>query len=173
MRVPAGPLPEPGDQVSDPEPHELQQEIKQTRPFRSPHAELFLNLLRTSTELVGELVELLRPYDLTRPQYNVLRILRGAGAEGLPSGEVGERMVTREPDVTRLLDRLATRGLVERRRGSRDRRVVTTRITAEGMRLVGALDDPVEELHKLQLGHLRAEELQLLNQLLERARHRP
>ncbi|MET0400200.1 MAG: MarR family transcriptional regulator [Longimicrobiaceae bacterium] len=154
-------------------PGDLQQEIKQLRPFRSPEAELFVSVLRTSAVLVGEMVEVLRPYGLTQPQYNVLRILRGAGAEGLASGEVGERMVSREPDVTRLLDRMEARGLVARRRGSPDRRVVTVRLTDDGLRLVDALDEPVQAMHARQLGHLSSAEQRTLGELLERARSRP
>ena len=149
---------------------DLQHEIKQPKPFRSLEAEVFLNLLRTSTLLVGALSDLLREHDLTQPQYNVLRILRGAGADGLPSGEIGGRMVTREPDVTRLLDRMETRGLVARERGTVDRRVVTVRATAEGLRKVDALDAPVQEMHARQLAHLSPDELRTLNTLLERAR---
>ena len=150
---------------------QLRQQLKQRRPFRSIEAEVFLNVLRTSTTFVGQFVEVLRPYELTQPQYNVLRILRGAGAAGLPCGEVGERMVSREPDVTRLLDRMEQRGLVARARDAADRRVVTARITADGQRLVDALDEPVEALHKRQLGHLSASDLGTLNALLESARH--
>ena len=150
---------------------QLRQQLKQRRPFRSIQAEVFLNVLRTSTTFVGQFVEMLRPYELTQPQYNVLRILRGAGAAGLPCGEVGERMVSREPDVTRLLDRMEQRGLVARARDAADRRVVTARITADGQRLVDALDEPVEALHKRQLGHLSASDLRTLNALLELARH--
>jgi DNA-binding MarR family transcriptional regulator len=151
---------------------DLQQEIKQTRPFRSLEAEVFVNLLRTSVVLVDEMAEALRPYEITRPQYNVLRILRGAGNEGLASGEVGERLVGREPDVTRLLDRMEARGLVARQRGPVDRRVVTARLTEVGLRLVDALDGPIEALHSRQLGHLSRDELRSLSTLLERARHR-
>ncbi|HEX6630308.1 MAG TPA: MarR family transcriptional regulator [Gemmatimonadaceae bacterium] len=149
---------------------QLRQQLKQRRPFRSIEAEVFLNVLRTSTTFVGQLVEVLRPYELTQPQYNVLRILRGAGAVGLPCGEVGERMVSREPDVTRLLDRMEQRGLVARARDAADRRVVTARLTADGRKLVDALDAPVEALHARQLGHLSAADLRTLNALLESAR---
>jgi DNA-binding MarR family transcriptional regulator len=150
--------------------HELQQQIKQRAPFRSAEAEAFLNVLRTSAVLSAEFGEMLRPYEITQPQYNVLRILRGAGAEGLPSGDVGERMVSRDPDVTRLLDRMETRGLVARERGREDRRVVTVRLTPEGRRLVDTLDEPVQALHQRQLGHLSRDELHSLTTLLERAR---
>jgi DNA-binding MarR family transcriptional regulator len=151
----------------------LRAQIRQPKPFRSLEAEAYLNLLRTATALLGEFVELLRPHELTQPQYNVLRILRGAAEAGLPSGEIGDRMVSREPDMTRLLDRMEARGLVVRQRGPADRRVVTARITAEGRRLVDALDAPVEAMHARQLGHLPEEELRTLTALLERARHEP
>jgi DNA-binding MarR family transcriptional regulator len=148
----------------------LQGEIKQPKPFRSLEAEVFLNVLRTYTVLLGGLVDVLRPHELTQPQYNVLRILRGAGADGLASGDVGERMVSREPDVTRLLDRMETRGLVARQRSVADRRVVMVRLTPAGLRLVNDLDEPVQQMHARQLGHLSGEELGALNMLLERAR---
>ena len=149
---------------------QLRDQIKQPRPFASLEAEAFVNVLRTASQLLGGLVELLRPHDITQPQYNVLRILRGAGPDGLPSGEVGVRMVSREPDMTRLLDRMEARGLVSRARGTVDRRVVTVRLTDAGRRMVDALDAPVRELHARQLGHLSPEELQALSTLLERAR---
>ena len=148
----------------------LQNQIKQPAPFRSREAEAFLNVLRTSAMLVGSLLEVLRPYALTQPQYNVLRILRGAGGDGLPSGEVAARMVTREPDITRLLDRMEARGLVARERSPSDRRVVTARITPAGRALTDALDGPVQALHARQLGHLSPDELAALNSLLVRAR---
>jgi DNA-binding MarR family transcriptional regulator len=150
----------------------LREQIRQPKPFRSLEAEAFLNVLRTSTALLSQLVELLRPHELTQPQYNVLRILRGAD-EGLPSGEIGDRMVSREPDVTRLLDRMETGGLVSRQRDSADRRVVTARLTEQGRRLVDALDTSVQEMHASQLGHFSEEELRTLIALLERARPEP
>jgi DNA-binding MarR family transcriptional regulator len=149
---------------------QLRSEIKQPKAFRSMEAEAFLNILRTSAALMGDLVELLRPHELTQPQYNVLRILRGAGADGLQRGEVAERMVTREPDITRLLDRMETRGVVRRERGDEDRRVVRVRITPEGLRIVNGLDDAVAAMHGRQLGHLKQEQLRTLNELLVLAR---
>jgi DNA-binding MarR family transcriptional regulator len=148
----------------------LQREIKQPTPFQSLEAEVFVNVLRTSAALVGDLTELLRPYELTQPQYNVLRILRGAGAEGLLRGEVGERMVARDPDVTRLLDRMEARGQVSRERGVNDRRNVHVRISDEGLRIVNALDEPVQAMHARQLGHMTSDELTAFNALLVKAR---
>lgn len=150
---------------------DLRRQLRQRKPFESPEAEAFLNVLRTAAVLTSGLAEVLRPHDLSQPQYNVLRILRGAGAAGLPSMEVGVRMVGRDPDVTRLLDRLETRGLVARARDAADRRVVLARITDEGRRVVDALDAPVRAMHRRQLGHLTPDDLHALSDLLEAARH--
>ena len=110
----------------------LQTEIQQTKPFESFEEETFLNLQRTAEALMHGLEAGLKPAGLSPSQYNVLRILRGAGAEGLACGGIAERMVTRDPDMTRLLDRLEARGLVMRARDRADRRVITVRITPEG-----------------------------------------
>jgi DNA-binding MarR family transcriptional regulator len=148
----------------------LQSQLKQSRPFRSSEEQLFLNLLRTARQFLDDFDRLLRGHELTQPQYNILRILRGAGAAGLPSGEIGERMVGRDPDVTRLLDRMEERELVSRRRSTTDRRVVTTQLTASGLRLVNDLDAPIAAMHVQQFGHLSEDEMADLNLLLERAR---
>jgi len=148
----------------------LQQEIQQTKPFASVEQEVFLNLQRTAEVLLQGLVERLKPAGLSPSQYNVLRILRGAGREGLACRQVSERMVTRDPDMTRLLDRLEERGLVSRSRQPGDRRVVKTRITAAGQRLLKQLDQPIAALHEQQLGHLKDKHLRDLVDLLERAR---
>jgi DNA-binding MarR family transcriptional regulator len=149
----------------------LRQAIKQRKPFQSLQQEVFLEVLRTGHALVQDLVELLKPYGLTQPQYNVLRILRGAGAAGLPTGEVGARMVaSREPDVTRLLVRMERQGLVERERRPDNRRFVTARITPQGRGVLKALDQPVLEMHATQLRHLTRNELEQLAELLELAR---
>lgn len=151
-------------------PGELRQQLRQDKPFQSPEAEAFLNVVRTAAGLLDDLAAVLRPCDLSQPQYNVLRILRGAGPGGLPSGEIGARMVGRDPDVTRLVDRMEARGLVERRRDAADRRVVLVRLTPEGRRTVDALDAPVAAMHRRQLGHLAPAELQALSDLLVAAR---
>lgn len=148
----------------------LKREIKQKRPFRSVQEEVVLSIMRTADQVIVPMNEVLRTSSLSPSQYNVLRILRGAGPEGLPSGEVGLRMVSREPDMTRLLDRMEARGLVSRARGTVDRRVVTVRLTDAGLRMVDALDAPVAALHARQLSHLSPDELQALSTLLERAR---
>lgn len=148
----------------------LQREIRQRKPFGSVEQAAYLNLLRTVSVLSEEVSEALKARGLTPTQYNVLRILRGAGAAGLPCGEVGERMVTRDSDITRLVDRMERMGLVARERSTEDRRVVTTRITQEGMQLANELDQPIRALHRRQLQHMEPSELDTLVRLLEKAR---
>jgi len=147
-------------------------EIKQKKPVRLREEEAFVNLLRTADVLMQGVAETLKPLGLSPTQYNVLRILRGAEPTGLVCREIGERMITRDPDVTRLLDRLEDRGLVARTRGREDRRVITTRITDDGLQVVGKLETPIADLHARQLGHLGAARLRTLIDLLERARSR-
>ncbi len=147
----------------------LQSVIKQTRPFGSLEQEVSLTLTRLVNDLNAEQAELLRAHGITWTQYNALRILRGAQGEPLSCGEVGERMISRESDVTRLLDRLEKQGLVLRARGERDRRVVKTRITDKGLELLEQLDQPVAQMHTRQLGHLGKAKLRSLLSLLEEA----
>lgn len=130
-----------------------------------PEEAAFLELLRTTDLLARGLFHILRTEELSPTQYNVLRILRGA-PEGLTCGEIGERMITRDPDVTRLLDRLEKRGLVARCRETRDRRTVLTRITPPGLEVLARLDRPVREGHRQQLGHLGRRRLETLTELL-------
>jgi len=148
----------------------LQTEIKQTKPFESIEEEVFLNLQRTAEVLMHSLEAGLKPAGLSASQYNVLRILRGAGAEGLACRDIAERMVTRDPDMTRLLDRLEARGLVMRARDREDRRVITVRMTPEGLHRLQELDAPVAELVRRQLGHLGERRLRTLSGLLQVAR---
>ncbi len=150
----------------------IQREIKQTTPIGSLEEEAYLNVLRTANALSDEIGDLLRAHQLTPPQYNVLRILRGAGEKGLTASEIGERMITRDPDVTRLVDRLEKRGLVERWRCTHDRRVVWTRVSPAGLEAIEPLDAQLHELHVRQLGHLGPERLRTLVALLEEARER-
>ncbi len=144
----------------------LQSELKQTVPFRSLEEEAHLSIIRTADLLSRSAALLLKEHGLTQTQYNVLRILRGAGAEGLPSGEVGERMITREPDITRLLDRMETRGWVHRRRDPDDRRVMRVWITLAGRELTDQLDRPTAELLRHCLAHLGDARLADLSDLL-------
>ena len=134
-----------------------------------PEEIAFLDLARTTDMLSRGLVQLLKTGDLSPTQYNVLRILRGT-PEGLPCGEIAARMITRDPDVTRLLDRLEKRGLISRSRESEDRRMVMARITPDGLALLASLDSPVVEAHRRQLGHLGKARLRALTELLVEAR---
>src|SRR3712207_4964847 len=140
----------------------LRDEIKQARPFRSAEQEAFLNLQRTADVLMARMAEVLKAQNVSPTQYNVLRILRGAGDEGLPCGAVAERMITRDPDITRLLDRLEKQGLIARARDARDRRVVMARLAEAGRKVVDALDEPVAQELKRQLGHLGKQKLDQL-----------
>ena len=148
----------------------LRDEIKQTKPFTSPEQEAFLSLGRTWAVLDHAFSESLKPYGITPTQYNVLRILRGAGAAGLCRAEVMERMITTVPDATRLLDRMEGAGLIERERAENDRRFVTTRVTQQGLALLADLDAPVQALHRRHLGALSRADLRTLIATLERVR---
>ena len=129
----------------------------------------FLELCRTTDLLSRRLSMLLKREDLSSNQYNVLRILRGS-PDGLPCGEIGNRMITRDPDITRLLDRLEKRGLISRCRETKDRRMVMARIMPDGLKLLARMDEPVRDAHRAQLGHLGKERLQTMMQLLQSAR---
>ena len=153
-------------------PTRLQEELKQARPFTSAAQEAALSIARTAAVLGHALETFLKPHGITPTQYNVLRILRGAGDAGLCRHEVRERLVAQVPDVTRLLDRLEDAGLVVRERDATDRRLVATRITAAGLRLLKRLDQPVADVHRQQLGHLSEPQLRTLIALLAEARHR-
>ncbi|MGD1154944.1 MAG: MarR family transcriptional regulator [Terriglobia bacterium] len=148
----------------------LKDEIKQDKPFTSLEAEVFLNLMRTADALARGAEEILKPAGLSHTQYNVLRILRGTGERGLCCREVAERMITRDPDVTRLLDRLERRGLLTRSRDSLDRRVITVRISAAGQKVLKGLDGPVAQYHRKLLSRMDKSELHKLVELLEAAR---
>lgn len=149
---------------------ELQKEIKQKVPFKSKEVELYLNLARTSEALSWKIAEFLKNYELTGVQYNTLRILRGAGDEGLICNEISERLVTKDSDITRLLNRLESRGLIVRERNPKDRRHVITKITDAGLKLLAEIDEPLEALHRRQLGHLGEDLIEQLNALLVLAR---
>jgi DNA-binding MarR family transcriptional regulator len=148
----------------------LQAELKQRVPFRSREQEAYLSLLRTSDALQASVEARLREFGLTGTQYNALRILRGAEPEGLPCSEIGERMITRDPDITRLLNRLEKRGLVARARAKADRRVIYGKITAAGLKLLREMDAPIEQHGREMLKHVGQEKLRELIDLLERVR---
>jgi DNA-binding MarR family transcriptional regulator len=148
----------------------LQQEIQQRKPIRLLEEEASLNIVRTADLLGQRLSEVLKPYNLSDTQYNVLRILRGAGDEGASCKDIGNRLVTRDPDITRLMDRLESRGLIYRDRAKEDRRVVIHKLTADGLALVNALDQPIESIHQAAIGHMSKSKLRDLIALLEELR---
>jgi DNA-binding MarR family transcriptional regulator len=148
----------------------LSEELKQTKPFTSREEEVYLNIQHTAEALWGGVTETLKRAELTPTQYNVLRILRGAGPGGASCGEISERLVTKDSDITRLLDRLDARGLISRGREAKDRRRITTRITDDGLRILAELDKPIVECHRRQLGHLGQKQLATLSRLLDAAR---
>jgi DNA-binding MarR family transcriptional regulator len=148
----------------------LRKEIKQTKPFGSLEEEAFLNLQRTADALERGFASVLKPSGLSPTQYNVLRILRGAGEAGLTCREIGERMIHRDPDITRLLDRLEARGLIARERSRRDRRVIVTRVAAEGLQVLKRLDAAVLDFPRRRLGHVSGERLKALVRVLDQLR---
>ncbi|HVM76292.1 MAG TPA: MarR family transcriptional regulator [Candidatus Saccharimonadales bacterium] len=128
---------------------------------------LFVTILKTADRLAQQAEQIIKPSGLTATQYNVLRILRGAGPEGLPCRVIGDRMISRDPDMTRLLDRLEKQGCITRERQTDDRRVIKTRITAEGLKQLKKLDQPVHELHQSQFRHMSGAKLNQLADLLD------
>ena len=150
--------------------HGLQEELKQKVRFTSREQEAYLSVLRTADALQAQVESQLKKFGLTGTQYNALRILRGAGPEGLPCREIGERMITRDPDITRLLNRLEDRGFVERTRAKHDRRVIYGRITAAGRNLLREMDSPIEKHSRDMLRHVGQDRLKQLIELLELVR---
>ncbi|MGE3887075.1 MAG: MarR family winged helix-turn-helix transcriptional regulator [Vicinamibacterales bacterium] len=140
----------------------LSDELKQTRPFDLLEEEVHLSVLRTAAVLEHEFARALKPFGLTPTQYNVLRILRGAGPGGLCRYEVGERLIRPVPDVTRLLDRMTEMKLIGRQRVDEDRRLVRTHITPKGLALLAELDAPIREVHRARLAHMSAARLEAL-----------
>ena len=148
----------------------LQRQIGMHDPFESPQQEAYLNLIRTAAALEADFNRLFRDHALSETSYNVLRILRAAGAKGRTCTEIGRHLVVQRPDITRLVDRLIDEGFSERARSTEDRRVVLVRITRRGRSLVDSLDEPVRDLHARQLGHMSPKQLNQLSRLLELAR---
>jgi DNA-binding MarR family transcriptional regulator len=149
---------------------DLRSEIKQTRPFASLTQEAYLSVGRTWARLEHEMGEALKPFGVTPTQYNVLRILKGAGPAGLCRSEIMERMIARVPDATRLLDRMEAAGLIVRARDAEDRRFVTTRITDEGVRLVAETEEPVMARHGTQFDGVTERDLRHLVKVLAQIR---
>lgn len=148
---------------------EIQHQLKQTKPFSSREEAVYLGIQIIADEQRSKFNDLFKTKDLTGAQYNVLRILRGAGTAGISCREIGERMINRDSDITRMLDRLEARKLITRERQTDDRRVVLTFISKAGLALLSELDRPVEELYRSLLGHLNEKELDSLLKLLGKA----
>ncbi len=133
-----------------------------------PEVDVFVQVARAEEFLARGLAGLLKQHHLSLPQYNVLRILRGAGTQGLRCQDIAGRMITRVPDITRLLDRLEAANLVSRQRSSEDGRVVLTNLRRRGHRLLANLDEPVLELHRKQLTRLNRSEMRTVAYLLRK-----
>jgi len=151
-------------------PGKLQAELKQTRPFARIEEEAILNVMRTAEVIEGVLSDFLKGFDLSPVQYNVLRILRGAEPAGATCSQIGERLLTRDPDITRLLDRMESRGWIVRERSKEDRRAVITRISDTGMQLVNRIDQPIEAMNQVVMRGLCHDDLDALITTLEQVR---
>jgi MarR family transcriptional regulator, organic hydroperoxide resistance regulator len=152
---------------------QLQREIRQGKPFRSRGQEVVVALLRTADLVRRTVGRALEPHDITLQQYNVLRILRGAGEQGLPTLEIADRMIEQAPGVTRLLDRLEVKGLVRRQRCAQDRRQVLCWLTPAGLELVERLDEPVDSADAEAVAMLTPEEQERLLRMLDAIRSGP
>jgi len=145
-------------------------ELKQTKLFARPGQEALLSIVRTAAVLEHQINDALKPFELTGSQYNVLRILRGAGSAGLCGREVGERMVAQVPDVPRLLERMTEAGLLTRERDPADRRHITARITPKGLRLLDEVEPALGEIERRRIGSLGRNGIQALLRHLEAVR---
>lgn len=148
----------------------IQDEIKQSRPFASPHQECLVGLLRTTDVVRRRLAGVIESHGVTPQQFNVLRILRGAGPRGLPTLEIGERMVEQAPGITRLLDRLEAKGLVKRARCPEDRRQVFCTIEPAGLSLLQGMQAAVEKADRSALGGIGTADATRLSRLLDAVR---
>jgi len=149
---------------------DIAQQIKQSRAFRCHAEKAIVSLIKTTDMILAVEETRFREYNITPTQYNVLRILRGAGEAGLPVMEIGNRMLSRVPDVTRLLDRMEKNGFVERQRGRADRRSVIARLTDQGLATVNALDPVVHEIEARVFANITPEEIDALCGVLEKLR---
>lgn len=152
-------------------PRSLREELGKHTEFELAEQEAFLNLIRTAADLTADFDRLFAEAELSQPLYNVLRIIAGHGETGVPSQAIARDLISRGPDVTRLVDRLTRRGLVERVPGAEDRRVVFVRLLPPGRKLLDMLAPKVRDLHRAQLGHLGEAKLRQLSKLLFEARH--
>lgn len=150
----------------------VKEELHQQKPHASLEEEALLNIVRTADALTRDFDDVLKPHGLTGTQYNLLRILRGAGKRGVTCSEIGERTIKKDPDITRLVDRMEKRGLVKRSRDGQDRRVVTTSITSEGLRKLDELEGPINKLPIQQFQGLSRQKILELIQTLETLRQR-
>ncbi|HMQ04954.1 MAG TPA: MarR family transcriptional regulator [Pyrinomonadaceae bacterium] len=148
----------------------LQKELQQTKPFASLQEAAHLAVLVTAERFKTNASHIFKTKDLTPAQYNVLRILRGAGEEGISCTDISGRMITRDSDITRMLDRLEARGLITRRRQANDRRVVKAFISEAGLEVLNDLDGPLSTFNQDQMAGLSEKELNSLIKLLEKAR---
>jgi DNA-binding MarR family transcriptional regulator len=149
----------------------IQRELKQNRPFVTRSEEATVALIRTADLVRRAVAGIVEPHGITLQQYNVLRILRGAGERGLPTLDIAERMVEQTPGITRLIDRLETKKLVKRERCKTDRRQVFCRITATGLELLAGIDQPLREAEEVALSALTQKQLAQLMSLLDLARN--
>jgi DNA-binding MarR family transcriptional regulator len=149
----------------------IDREIRQTKPFRSIQEQVVINLMRTTRAVEESWIQYLkRTEGISQSQYNILRILRGARPNALKISEISDRMITRDPDVTRLIDRLIKQGLVRRERGTDDRRVVLVEITAQGLAMLTRLDDPAGDYTDGAMAGLKPQQLRTLDTLLNEIR---
>ncbi len=149
----------------------IHHEIRQTKPFRSLQEQLVINLMRTTRAIEESWIQYLkRSEGISQSQYNILRILRGARPKAVKISEISDRMITRDPDVTRLVDRLIKQGLVRRERDTEDRRVVLVEITGAGLAMLARLDEPAGEYTEGAMAGLKPAELRTLDSLLNEVR---
>lgn len=150
----------------------LQTQLGMSKPFRNLEEEVFLNIKVSNYALSAKFEDLFRSASLTEVTYNILRILRGAGSEGLPCAEISKRMLARVPDVTRLIDRLVKLELVVRERKEGDRRVVIQQLTEKGKNILAELDVKTLKIHKENFSYMKPEDLAKLNELLNVVRNK-
>jgi DNA-binding MarR family transcriptional regulator len=148
----------------------LPKELGKSPSFALLEQEVYLNLVRTHAVLSDKVAELFKKHNLSQPLYNVLKVVARAGDAGTPSQSIAQYMLVRDPDITRLVDRLHKDRLITREKDERDRRIVLVKVTELGIEIIHILDPLIWELHQQQLGHLSQEKLELLNELLVAAR---